>query len=151
MILHTTSMWVQTAVTRGPPTIPFHRTWFWACSSLHLYSAFDTSASTSFSHLLTQVWIFCSVNFVVRHVYDPYISTALTLELKSLVGLGIYMDIFHILLGTMKAGLAFQILPLTSLSVPPFVSIMLPWYVKDCNSSSDITGLSFLLLMLILS
>ena len=77
---------------------------------------------------------------MVRHVCDPYISTALTFELKSLVGIGIYLD-FHILLRTMKAGLALQILVLTSLFVPPFVSTILPWYVKDCNSSRNVTGL----------
>ena len=45
---------------------------------------------------------------------------------------------FHILLGTMKAGLALQILALISLFVPPFVSTILPWYVNDCNSSRNV-------------
>ena len=92
------------------------------------------------------------MDFVVHHVSDPYISTALTFKLKmhSLVGIEIYLD-FHILLSTMKAALAFPILALTSLSVPPFVSMMLPRYMKDYTSSKifpcSLIGLLFLLLI----
>ena len=74
------------------------------------------------------------MDFVVRLVSGPYISTALTFELKmhNLVGIEIPLD-FHNVLNTMKAALAFPIQVLTSLSVPLFVSTMLPRYVKDFN------------------
>ena len=71
-------------------------------------------------------------HFLAHHVSDPYISTALTFQLKmySLVCIEISLD-FHILLITMITALDFPIQALTSLSVPPFVSTMLPRYVKD--------------------
>ena len=59
---------------------------------------------------------------VVFQVSLPYSSTDLTFELKSLIFVEIeILDAFHTLLV-----LAFPILVLTSASVPPFPSIMLP-------------------------
>ena len=62
---------------------------------------------------------------VVFQVSQPYSSTDLTFELKSLIFVEIeILDAFHTLLRLAKAVLAFPIL--TSASVPPFPSIMLP-------------------------
>ena len=64
---------------------------------------------------------------VVFQVSQPYSSTDLTVELKSLIFVEIeILDAFHTLLRLAKAVLAFPILVLTSASVPPFPSIMLP-------------------------
>ena len=84
------------------------------------------------------------MDFVVRHVSYTYIS---------LVGSDIFLN-FHILLSTMKAAFAFQILTLTSLSVPPFVSTMRHRYVKDgtsyWTSPCSVIGLMFLLLIFVI-
>ena len=64
---------------------------------------------------------------VVFQVSQPYSSTDLTFELKSLIFVEVeILDAFHTLLRLTKAVLAFPILVLTSASVPPFPSIMLP-------------------------
>ena len=80
-------------------------------------------------HLFANVWIFCSTDFVIRRVSDPYIGTALTFELsmRSLVGIAISLD-FHILLITTKVAFAFPTIVCTYLYVLPFVSIILPRY-----------------------
>ena len=56
------------------------------------------------------------------------------------------------LLSTMKAALAFPTQTLTSLSFLPFVSTMLPRYVKDCASSRtspySVSALLFLVLQM---
>ena len=92
------------------------------------------------------------MEFVVRHVSDPYIGTTLIFKLTmcSLVGIDISLHV-HIVLSMMKAMLAFPILAFTSLSVPLIVSMMLPRYVKDCTSSRtslcSVIRLLFLLLI----
>ena len=78
-------------------------------------------------HLLTNTWSLFITPCVVFQVSQPYSSTDLTFELKSLIFVEIeILDAFHTLLRLAKAVLAFPILVLTSASVPPFPSIMLP-------------------------
>ena len=58
------------------------------------------------------------------------------------------------LLSTMKAALAFPILALTSLPLPPFVSTMTSKYAKECTSSRislcSVIGLLSLLLIFVI-
>ena len=69
------------------------------------------------------------MDFVVRHVSDPCISTPLTFQLKIhiLVSTEISLD-FHMLLSMMNVVLGFPSLALASLAVPPCMSTMLPKY-----------------------
>ena len=92
------------------------------------------------------------MDFVIRHIFNPHISTASKFGVKmfSLICIEISLD-FHILLSTMKAALSFPILALT---VPPFVSTVLPRYVKDCTSSRtspcSVSGLLIFMILVLL-
>jgi hypothetical protein len=78
-------------------------------------------------HLLTKVWTFFNVPAVAFQVSHPYSRTDFTFELKSLnfVFLEILVAL-HTFPSWVNAALAFPILALTSASVPPLPSIMLP-------------------------
>ena len=67
------------------------------------------------------------VAFVVLHVSDPYKSTVFTLELNNLIFVLVVIALeLQIFFSCIKAALALPILALTSASVPPTLSIMLP-------------------------
>ena len=51
-------------------------------SSLLLIVSGHHSLNVLLRDLPKQLWIFCSINFLTRHVSELYISTALPLELK---------------------------------------------------------------------
>ena len=73
------------------------------------------------------VFLKVSIEEVEESMKLSYSSTDLTFELKSLIFVEIeILDAFHTLLRLAKAVLAFPIFVLTSASVPPFPSIILP-------------------------
>ena len=82
--------------------------------------------------LFTKLWIVCSMDFVTRHLSEPFISTALSIEFK--------MHSFRMLLSTKKAALAFPILAVMSQCVLPFVSATLPRSMKDSTFSGTSPG-----------
>ena len=76
------------------------------------------------------------VERVVLQVSAPYSRTGLTVVLNSLsfVFFGSF-EAFHTFFSCLKAALTFPIRTLTSASVPPFLSTILPRYVKLSTSS----------------
>ena len=93
-------------------------------------------------HLLENVCRRFNVVFVVRQVSAPYNRTDLTHALKILILVLLPMSLaFHTFLRFMKATLAFCILAPMSSSVPPFLLMMLPRYVKESTSA---IGLSWI-------
>ena len=88
-------------------------------------------------HKLIKVWILLVVFVVVLHVSAPYNNTDFTFVLKSLILVWIDRSLaVQIFFRSMKAVLALLILILTSASVPPSLSTMLPRYVNVSISSS---------------
>jgi len=86
--------------------------------------------------LLIKVCIFLLVMVVVLNVSAPYSSTYFTLELnRHIFVCNDYTLELQMFLSCINAPLALPILALTSASVPPRLSIILPRYVEVSTSS----------------
>ena len=78
-----------------------------------------------------KVCTFLMAALVVRHFSDPYRSTDFTFELKILILVFLLISLdLQMFLRARNDVLAFPILAMMSSSVPPFLLMMLPRYVK---------------------
>ena len=100
-------------------------------------------------HLRWNMSSLSSSLLVIRHSSAQYISTDITLVLKSFnLVLILYLDDFQILFSGLTAVLASPNRLVMSASVPPVLSIVAPRYRKDSVSSTSL--LSILILSLFL-